>query len=104
MSSISVLEAPGAAQGAAVKPSSAGSVPVAPTPTVATTAAASSAPQYHSPQLEIDPLLNQVIVEFRDGQSGAPEYQVPSKSQLLLYQGTQTAAATPVATSNSRAI
>jgi hypothetical protein len=104
MSSISVLEAPGAAQGAAVKPSSVGSAPVAPSPTVTTTTAANSAPLFHSPQLEIDPLLNQVIVEFRDGQSGAPEYQVPSKSQLLLYQDTQTAAVAPVSPGSSKAI
>jgi hypothetical protein len=102
MSSISVLEAPGSAQIAAAKSGGVGSVPAAPIPTVAT--AVGVGPQYHSPQVEIDPLLNQVIVEYRDEQSGAPEYQVPSKSQLLLYQGTQTAAAVPVATTSSTAI
>jgi|GEM_PF-3964339 hypothetical protein len=104
MSSISVLQAPGPGQVATVKPTHNVSSPPPSTTTAGIAADTGSLPQYHSPQLEIDPLLNQVIIEFRDGQNGAPQYQVPSKAQLLLYQGTQAPAATTAGTGKSRAV
>jgi hypothetical protein len=102
MSSVSVVPSAGQEQVASVKPANTVNPPASPAP--ATGSAVPSAAQFHSPQLEIDPLLNQVIVQFRDGQSGAPEYQIPSKSQLLLYQGTQTAAAAGPAVDRSKAV
>jgi hypothetical protein len=92
MSSISVLQAPGPGQVASVKPVNNVSSPAPSTTTPGQAFAADPAPSYDSPRLEIDPLLNQVILDYRDGQSGIAEYQVPSKSQLLLYQGTQNQA------------
>ncbi|MEA2755370.1 MAG: hypothetical protein QOJ54_1659 [Aliidongia sp.] len=103
MSSVSVVPSPGPEQVAQVKPANTLNLPAS-SPPAAVVAASGTAAQFHSPQLEIDPLLNQVIVQFRDGQSGAPEYQIPSKSQLLLYQGTQTAAATAPAVDRAKAV
>jgi len=90
MSSISVLQAPGPGQVTSVKTNSDSNAP-APSTTSAGTAAAvvASTPQYTSPKFEIDPETERVILEYRDTQSGISEYQVPSKAQLLLYQGTQ---------------
>jgi hypothetical protein len=48
--------------------------------------------QYTTPRFAIDPESDRVILEYRDAQSGEPQYQVPSRAQLLLYQGTQAAA------------
>ena len=92
MSSISVLQAPGPGQVTSVKTSNDSSP--APTTTTAGTAAATadSGPQYTNPRVEIDPQSQQVILEYRNVQSGSPQYQTPSKAQLLLYQGTQTQA------------
>jgi hypothetical protein len=53
---------------------------------------ADSGPQYTNPRFEIDPQTERVILEYRNVQSGSPEYQVPSKAALLLYQGTQAQA------------
>ena len=94
MSSISVLQAPGPGQVTSVKTSNDSSP--APSTTSAGTAAptADSGPQYTNPRFEIDPQTQQVILEYRNAQSGLPQYQTPSKAQLLLYQGTQ-AQATP---------
>jgi hypothetical protein len=91
MSSISVLQAPGPGQVTSVKTNSSASSP-APSTTSAGTAAATadSGPQYTSPRFELDPQTDRVILEYRNAQSGSPEYQVPSKAQLLLYQGTQS--------------
>jgi hypothetical protein len=92
MSSISVLQAPGPGQVTTVKTSNASSP--APTTTSAGTAAATadSAAQYTNPRVEIDPQTQQVILEYRNVQSGSPQYQTPSKAQLLLYLGTQNQA------------
>ncbi len=100
MSSISVLQAPGSGQVTTVKTSNASSP--APTTTSAGTAAATadSVAQYTNPRFEIDPQTQQVILEYRNVQSGSPQYQTPSKAQLLLYQGTQAQTKTgPVPTS-----
>jgi hypothetical protein len=43
-------------------------------------------PKFESPQLRVDPVLNTVILEYRDAQSGEELRQVPSKAQLKLYQ------------------
>jgi hypothetical protein len=92
MSSISVLQAPGPGQVTSVKTSNDSSP--APSTTTAGTAAATadSGPQYTNPRVEIDPQTQQVILEYRDVASGSPQYQTPSKAQLLLYQGTQNQA------------
>jgi hypothetical protein len=98
MSDISVLQAPGPAPVTTAKPA-VGASAEAPTSSVPGPAAPGSgateaaAPveqklQYSSPRLEIDPLLNQVILQYRDGQTGVAEFQVPSKAQLQLYQNT----------------
>jgi hypothetical protein len=104
MSSISALPSLGPDQAAPVKPANNLSVPAPSAPAAANAAVTETGAQFHSPQLEIDPLLNQVIVQFRDGQSGAPEYQIPSKSQLLLYQGTQAATTAAPVTDHSKAV
>jgi hypothetical protein len=105
MSSISVLQAPGLGQAASVEPTHNGSSQAPSTPAAGVTAAAPvGAPQFPSPRVEIDPLLNQVIIEYRDGQNGAQEYQIPSKSQLLLYQGTQDQSAVKPPDGKSQAV
>jgi hypothetical protein len=90
MSSISVLQAPGPGQVTPVKTDSSTSSQ-GPSTTTAGTAAAvpDSGPQYTNPRFEIDPQTERVILEYRNTQSGSLEYQVPSRAQLLLYQGTQ---------------
>jgi hypothetical protein len=105
MSSISVLQAPGPGQVTSVKTNSATSSPAPSTTTAGTAAAvADSGPQYPSPRVEIDPQTDRVIIEYRSSQSGSPDYQVPSKEQLLLYQGTQAqsiSGAVPTATGST---
>ena len=90
MSSISVLQAPGPGQVTSVKTNSDSSSP-APSTTTAGTAATpvASGPEYPNPRFEIDPRTDRVIIEYRNTQTGNPTYQVPSKAQLLLYQGPQ---------------
>jgi hypothetical protein len=103
MSDISVLQAPGPAAVTTAKPA-VSSRAEAPAPSAATEAAApvEQKPQYSSPRLEIDPLLNQVILQYRDGQTGVAEFQVPSKAQLQLYQKTAgQVLATPVGSTKS---
>jgi len=46
---------------------------------------------YPSPRIEIDPQLNRVIIQYLNTADGLANYQVPSKSQLLLYQQHQNA-------------
>ncbi|MGB8843038.1 MAG: hypothetical protein WCC64_18440 [Aliidongia sp.] len=104
MSNISALPPSGPDQIPSIKSANNPSAPAPSAPAAVNAAVAETAAQFHSPQLEIDPLLNQVIVQFRDGQSGAPEYQIPSKSQLLLYQGTQAATAAVPAADHSKAV
>ena len=107
MSSISVLQAPGPGQVTSVATTTNVSSPAPSTPSAGNAAAtADSVSLFHSPRLEIDPLLNQVIIEYRDEQNGALQYQVPSKSQLLAYQATQpqnSASAAPFAVSATAA-
>jgi hypothetical protein len=93
MSSISVLQAPGPGQVVSVKTSSNVSSQ-APSTTFAGTATAvgASVAQYPNPRVEIDPLTTRVLIEYRDAQTGTPQYQVPSKAQLLLYHETQSQA------------
>jgi hypothetical protein len=99
MSSISVLQAPGSGQVTSVATPNNVSSPAPSTPSAGNAAAtADSVSLFHSPRLEIDPLLNQVIIEYRDEQSGLAQYQVPSKSQLLAYQATQPQASTSTST------
>jgi len=98
MSSISVLQAPGPGQVASVKPSSNVSSPAPSVPTAGTAAAAAaSVAQYPNPRVEIDPLTTRVLIEYRDAQTGTPQYQVPSKAQLLLYHETQSQASASAA-------
>jgi hypothetical protein len=100
MSSISVLQAPGPEQVTSVATANNVSSPAPSTSSAVNAAAvADSVPLYRSPRIEIDPLLNQVIIEYRNAESGAPQYQVPSKSQLLAYQSPQTEATAPAAPS-----
>jgi hypothetical protein len=101
MSSISVLQAPGPGQVASVKPSSNASPPALSTE-IAGTASTVADPvtQYTTPRFEIDPETDRVILEYRDAQSGEPQYQVPSRAQLLAYQDSQ-AAQTPAAPASS---
>lgn len=106
MSSISVLQAPGPEQVISVKTNSTTSSPAPSTTTAGTAAAvvADSGPQYTNPRFEIDPQTQRVILEYRNVQSGSPQYQVPSKAQLLLYQGTQVQASSgsaPTATGST---
>jgi hypothetical protein len=93
MSDISVLQAPGPAPVTTAKPAVGAGAEAPASPASASAATEAAAPveqkvQYSSPRLEIDPLLNQVILQYRDGQSGVAEFQVPSKAQLQLYQNT----------------
>ena len=41
------------------------------------------------PEVHLDPLLNTVILQYRDATSGDQTYQFPSKAQLRLYEQTQ---------------
>lgn len=107
MSDISVLQAPGPVPVTTAKPAVNASAE-APAPVAQGSAAIEvAAPveqklQYSSPRLEIDPLLNQVILQYRDGQSGIAEFQVPSKAQLQLYQDTADhGSAAPAASAKS---
>jgi hypothetical protein len=42
-------------------------------------------PKFVSPRLRLDPLLDTVILEFRDDQSGSVLQTVPTQAQLKLY-------------------
>jgi hypothetical protein len=101
MSSISALQAPGPGQVTSVATSTNASSPAPSTTTTGTVAAAESQPQYTNPRFEIDPQTDRVILEYRDVASGSPQYQVPSKAQLLLYQGTQAHTSTAPAPTGS---
>ena len=97
MSSISVLQAPGPGQVTSVKPSNDASSPAPSTTTAGTAAVGGNAvPPYPTPRLEIDPQTEQAVLLYRDSLDGAPQYQVPSRAQLLLYQGTQAQASAEV--------
>ena len=107
MSSISVLQAPGPGQVASVKASSNISSSAPSTASAGTAAAvAASAAQYPNPRVEIDPLTTRVLIEYRDTQTGTPQYQVPSRAQLLLYHETQSQASARAAptVNGSRAV
>jgi hypothetical protein len=92
MSSISVQPASGPT---VVSPVKNGTGPAASAPTNETAKSQSTAQGnvpvlYPSPVESIDPATSQLVIEYRNSSTGTAEYQTPSKTQLRLYQVSQS--------------
>lgn len=92
MSSISVQPSSGLTVASPVKPGSS----TAETASNNETAKSQSTTQgkasvlYTSPVDSIDPATGQFVIEFRNSVTGDSDYQTPTKSQLRLYQVSQS--------------
>ncbi|GGF21435.1 hypothetical protein GCM10011611_29370 [Aliidongia dinghuensis] len=94
MSSISVQPASGPPVVSPVKSGNGTTEPVTTRETAKSqsTTQASASVLYPSPTESIDPATSQVVIEYRNSTNGEEEYQIPSKSQLRLYQASQSRA------------
>jgi hypothetical protein len=97
MSSISVQPTSGPAVVSSVKPggSTTESATTNETAKSQSTAHGKAAVIYPSPTDSIDPATSQLVIEYRNSATGEGEYQLPSKSQLRLYQVNQTLVQVP---------
>jgi hypothetical protein len=93
MSSISALQVPGLGTILPAKPDSGVSVQAS------TIAASATAPpttsSYPSPKFALDPLLNQVIIEYRNVTTGDVTQQFPPKGVARLYEQSSSQTASP---------
>jgi len=92
MSSISVQPSSGLTVASPVKPgsSTAGTASTDETAKSQSTPPGSASDLYPSPVESIDPATGQFVIQFRDIDTGQAEYQTPSKTQLRLYQVSQS--------------
>ena len=92
MSSISVQPTSGPSVVSPVKPgtSTNASVTTNETAKSQSTTQGNASVLYPSPTESIDPATSQLVIEYRNSASGDEEYQIPSKSQLRLYQVSQS--------------
>jgi len=97
MSSISVQPTSGPAVVSSVKPgnSTTESVTTHETAKSQSTTQGNASVLYPSPTDSIDPATSQLVIEYRNSASGEEEYQIPSKSQLRLYQVSQSRVQAP---------
>jgi hypothetical protein len=96
MSSISVQPTSGPSVVSSVKADSSTNASVTTNETAKSqsTAQGKASVLYPSPTESIDPATSQLVIEYRNSTSGEEEYQIPSKSQLRLYQVSQSRTAT----------
>jgi hypothetical protein len=92
MSSISVQPTSGPSVVSSVKPGSSTNASVTTNETAKSqsTTQGNASVLYPSPTESIDPATSQLVIEYRNSASGDEEYQIPSKSQLRLYQASQS--------------
>ncbi|HEV2678813.1 MAG TPA: hypothetical protein VGV37_30070 [Aliidongia sp.] len=103
MSSISVQPTSGPAVVSSVKPvnSSTDSATTHETAKSQSTTQGNASVLYPSPTDSIDPATSQLVIEYRNSSNGEEEYQIPSKSQLRLYQISQSRVQVPGETPTS---
>jgi len=92
MSSISVQPSSGLTVASPVKPgsSTAGTALSNETAKSQSTTPGTASDLYPSPVDSIDPATGQFVIEFRNSETGEAEYQTPTKTQLRLYQVSQS--------------
>lgn len=92
MSSISVLPTSGLTVASPVKPgtSTTGSASTNETAKSQSTTQGNASVVYPSPIGAIDPATGQFVIEYLNSQTGEADYQTPSKTQLRLYQVSQS--------------
>ena len=103
MSSISVQPSSGLTVASPVKPGSSTAASAANDETAKSqsTAQGNVPVLYPSPIDSIDPATSQLVIEFRNSDTGDTEYQTPSKAQLRLYQVSQSRVDVPGQTPTS---
>jgi len=97
MSSISVQPSSGLTVASPVKPGGNATTSASANETAKSqsTAQGNASVLYPSPIGAIDPATGQFVIEYLNSQTGETDYQTPSKTQLRLYQASQSRVEAP---------